>query len=228
MSLGLRRWPRWDGFASHRHRSREFNVYIQPSKPQPSAPQNHLNLQATEPEQGRRILFNQQLETPQAGFTMDLPVPFEKGLKWETAAFPPSFPAPLRYTKIWATFCLQISFVFGYWNRQAWKFLPILLDFLTPFRMDWNVMTKPEIYKQALSKGGYRFVAGQVTVATCNKCSAAPLVSFWEGLLLCYDSTATSCDSKGRLPPHTPGKTFTDASRVNVVWGTCCFSYLWL
>lgn len=53
----------------------------QPSKPQPSAHQNHLNPQATGQEQGRRILLNQQLETPQAGFLTDQPVPFERGLQ---------------------------------------------------------------------------------------------------------------------------------------------------
>jgi len=39
--------------------------------PQPSGP--------TGPEQAGYILLNHQPATPQAGFTMDLPVPFEKG-----------------------------------------------------------------------------------------------------------------------------------------------------
>lgn len=50
----------------------------QPSEPQLPAHQTCRQLQAAEQEQGRRVLLNQQLGTPRAGFTVDLPVPFEK------------------------------------------------------------------------------------------------------------------------------------------------------
>lgn len=119
----------------------------------------------------------------------------------------------------------------GYLNRQAWQFLPISLDLLTPFRMKRNAMAKPEIHKQALPKGGYHFAAGRVTVVTCNKREAAPWCPPGKD---CYSAattpppvvTATGRDSGGRLLPCTSGETPTDASRVNLVPGKGCFRTL--